>query len=203
MNDPLIYYRINLINWREMRLLRHQRRFYYCTILMLISVAFMVWSIQQHVDREWLQLQRQQLSLQQNMQQDENKIEQLNEINQQYQVVVERLVVLERLRSERNKLTELMNLIATLVPEGVYVDHLSIDDQNVTLKGISDNTASLATMLSRFEQASQQPPLSAPSSLLSHVQIHSIVHAQSRLNKTVQSFHISFDFQLSLSVAEE
>ncbi|QSA19091.1 PilN domain-containing protein, partial [Vibrio furnissii] len=68
-----------------------------------------------------------------------------------------------------------------LIPEGVYVDKIKMNGQEIELSGISDSTARLATMLDNLEKSDQ----------LSEVGMHSIVAGNRRFGKQFQSFKVS------------
>lgn len=77
-----------------------------------------------------------------------------------------------------------MNLMPELIPEGVYVDKIKMNGQEIEMSGISDSTARLATMLDNLERSSS----------LNNVEMHSIVHNHKRFNKEFQTFKVSFGF---------
>ena len=71
-----------------------------------------------------------------------------------------------------------------LIPEGVYVDKIKMNGQEIEMSGISDSTARLATMLDNLERSES----------LNSVEMHSIVHNRKRFNKEFQTFKVSFVF---------
>ena len=77
-----------------------------------------------------------------------------------------------------------MNLMPELIPEGVYVDKIKMNGQEIEMSGISDSTARLATMLDNLERSES----------LKSVEMHSIVHNRKRFNKEFQTFKVSFVF---------
>ena len=75
-----------------------------------------------------------------------------------------------------------MNLLPTLIPEGVYVDKIDMNGRLVEINGISDSTADLATMLDRFER----------SGAVEEVEIHSIVSGKALFGQIFKTFKVSF-----------
>ncbi len=108
----------------------------------------------------------------------------LQQAEQQYQDLVSRLATVESLQRKRNKTTQFMDLIPQLIPEGVYVDQMSMNGYRIEINGISDSTARLASMLDLLENAA----------LISDVEMHSIVSGSYRFNKQFQSFKVLFLF---------
>jgi len=106
---------------------------------------------------------------------------------QEHKALLTRLNIVESLQQKRNKTTEFMNLMPQLIPEGVYVDKIKMNGEEIEISGISDSTARLATMLDNLEKSTQ----------LSEVGMHSIVSGNRRFGKQFQSFKVSFLFHAS------
>ncbi|OXE28561.1 pilus assembly protein PilN, partial [Vibrio parahaemolyticus] len=87
--------------------------------------------------------------------------------------ILERLKVVEALQNGRNKTTDFMNLMPAVIPEGVYVDKIKMNDLEIEISGISDSTPRLATMLDNMERSAK----------LLDVEMHSIVHGKARFGK--------------------
>ncbi len=175
---------INLLPWREAQKQAHKRRFVH---FLLVGGVFSLalqgaagWYLDQQAQ---LQQQRNEF-LSQHIVVLDRQILSLQQAEQQYQDLVSRLATVESLQRKRNKTTQFMDLIPELIPEGVYVDKMSMNGHRIEINGISDSTARLASMLDLLENAA----------LISDVEMHSIVSGSYRFNKQFQSFKVLFLF---------
>lgn len=175
---------INLFPWREVQRAGHKRRFLQLMSLGVLIALLMQWGAGYYFDRQNQQQQRRLGFLNQHIQQLDQRLRALKMTEAEHQALQARLSVVESLQQKRNKTTQLMHLMPELIPEGVYVDKISMKGDEVEVSGISDSTARLATMLDKLEKS---PHLSA-------VGMHSIVAGTQRFNKDFQSFKVSFHF---------
>ena len=175
---------INLFPWREALRAGHKRRFLQLMSLGALLALFMQWGTGYYFDRQNQQQQRRIGFLNQHIQRLDQRLRALKITEAEHQALQARLSVVESLQQKRNKTTQLMHLMPELIPEGVYVDKISMKGDEVEVSGISDSTARLATMLDKFEKS---PHLSA-------VGMHSIAAGTQRFNKDFQSFKVSFHF---------
>ncbi|MEZ8825725.1 PilN domain-containing protein [Vibrio amylolyticus] len=173
---------INLFPWREQKREQHKRRFLNLAVLVLM-VSFL---IQYFIGWYF----NEQMSLQQGrnnyfthyIEQLDKQIHELRLTEQDHAALLTRLSVVEKLQGSRNKSTEFMIEIQKLVPDGVYVDKIRINGDAIEMRGFSDSTAHLATMLDNLEK----------SAFLADVEMHSIVHDQKRFNHDFDTFEVSF-----------
>src|SRR5690606_17626330 len=94
------------------------------------------------------QAQQQRLAfLNQHIHQLDAQIAELKVTEQEHKALLTRLNIVESLQQKRNKTTEFMDLMPQLIPEGVYVDKIKMNGEEIEISGISDSTARLATML--------------------------------------------------------
>ncbi|MCG6213987.1 PilN domain-containing protein [Vibrio furnissii] len=178
---------INLMPWREARREAHKRRFAGLCVLAVLIALGLQWGAGAYIDRQ-TQVQQQRLDfLNQHIRDLDSQIAALKVTEQEHKALLTRLSVVESLQQKRNKTTEFMNLMPQLIPEGVYVDKIKMNGQEIELSGISDSTARLATMLDNLEKSDQ----------LSEVGMHSIVAGNRRFGKQFQSFKVSFLFHAS------
>ncbi|MGF1843575.1 PilN domain-containing protein [Vibrio clamense] len=180
-------HRVNLLPWRETKRAQHRRRFFGLVILSFLLAVGIQWGGGLYFSDQKSQQQARLTYLKQYIAQLDSKIDALDVVKQEHDSIMTRLDMVEKLQRGRNKTTELMNLIAQLIPEGVYVDKIKMNGQDLELSGISDSTARLATMLDNLER----------SSLLVDVEMHSIVLGKKRFGIDFQTFNVSFTFNLS------
>ncbi|WP_117235971.1 PilN domain-containing protein [Vibrio maerlii] len=186
-------HRINLMAWRDQQRCEHRKRFVQLLILGLIVGIGLQWVGSLYIQSQQ-QVQQARISyLDKHIAELDNRLDSLAQAKEDRASVIARLAVVERLQMGRSKTTELMNLIPQLIPQGVYVDKMTMAGSQLEIAGISDSTARLATMLDNLER----------SPWLSSVEMHSIVHNKERFGKTFQTFRVSFLFTPSLNLAEE
>ena len=177
-------HQVNLLPWRDEIRAQHKKRFINLVVLGTLAAVIAQWMVGNYFHEQKSEQQARLNYLQQYIAQLDTQIQSLKVAEQEHKSILTRLDVVESLQSGRNKTTEFMNLMPNLVPEGVYVDKIKMNGQEVEMSGISDSTARLATMLDNLERSES----------LSDVEMHSIVHNKERFNKEFQTFKVSFMF---------
>ena len=177
-------HQINLLPWRDELRAQHKKRFIQLVILGTLMAVMGLWAIGHYFQQEKARQQARLNYLEQYIGQLDKQIRSLKVAEREHKAILTRLDVVESLQSGRNKTTHFMNLMPELIPEGVYVDKIKMNGQEIEMSGISDSTARLATMLDNLERS--------PS--LNNVEMHSIVHNRKRFNKEFQTFKVSFGF---------
>ncbi|QFT11012.1 PilN domain-containing protein [Vibrio sp. THAF190c] len=177
-------HQINLLPWRDELRAQHKKRFIQLVILGSLVALMGQWAIGHYFQQEKARQQARLTYLEQYIGQLDEQIRSLKVAEREHKAILTRLDVVESLQSGRNKTTYFMNLMPELIPEGVYVDKIKMNGQEIEMSGISDSTARLATMLDNLERSAS----------LSNVEMHSIVHNRKRFNKEFQTFKVSFSF---------
>ena len=177
-------HQINLLPWRDELRAQHKKRFIQLVILGSLVALMGQWAIGHYFQQEKARQQARLAYLEQYIGQLDKQIRSLKVAEREHKAILTRLDVVESLQSGRNKTTHFMNLMPELIPEGVYVDKIKMNGQEIEMSGISDSTARLATMLDNLERSAS----------LSNVEMHSIVHNRKRFNKEFQTFKVSFGF---------
>ncbi|MCG9702406.1 PilN domain-containing protein [Vibrio natriegens] len=178
-------HRINLLPWRENQREEHRRRFVGMFILGLFCAVGIQWGIGKFYEIQQDQQQDRLDYLTHYITELDQRIEAMKIAEQEHSKILERLKVVEGLQNGRNKTTEFMNLMPAVIPEGVYVDKIKMNDLEIEIAGISDSTPRLATMLDNMERSAK----------LLDVEMHSIVHGKERFGKEFQTFKVSFMFK--------
>ncbi|MGP8308919.1 PilN domain-containing protein [Vibrio sp. YIC-376] len=178
-------YRINLLPWRDNQREEHRRRFVGLIVLGLFVAVGVQWSIGKFYEYQQDQQQARLDYLTHYIAELDQRIEAMKIAEQEHSKILERLKVVEGLQNGRNKTTEFMNLMPSVIPEGVYVDKIEMNDLEIEISGISDSTPRLATMLDNMERSAK----------LLDVEMHSIVHGKARFGKEFQTFKVSFIFK--------
>ncbi|MGC9421065.1 MULTISPECIES: PilN domain-containing protein [unclassified Vibrio] len=182
---------INLLPWRETQRENYRQHFIHLLILGVLLALGAQWLAGSYFEQQNQQQQGRLDFLNQHIRQLDQRLNALKVTEQEHKALLTRLNVVEALQQKRNKSTEFMHLMPDLIPEGVYVDKIKMNGQEVEMSGISDSTARLATMLDNLEKSPQ----------LSEVGMHSIVSGNRRFGKQFQSFKVSFLFHASEQVA--
>ena len=175
-------YHINLLAWRENQREEHRRRFIGLILLGAIAALGVQWGIGKYYQYQQDQQQQRLDYLAHYISQLDKRIEAMKIVEQEHSKILERLKTVEGLQNGRNKTTEFMNLMPSVIPEGVYVDKIKMNDYEIEISGISDSTSRLATMLDNMERSAK----------LLDVDMHSIVHGKARFGKEFQTFKVSF-----------
>ncbi|EJG0880042.1 PilN domain-containing protein [Vibrio parahaemolyticus] len=177
-------YRINLLPWRENQREEHRRRFVGLVVLGVMVALGIQWSVGKYYEYQQ-DLQQERLDYLTTYISDlDKRIEAMKIAELEHSKILERLKVVEALQNGRNKTTDFMNLMPAVIPEGVYVDKIKMNDLEIEISGISDSTPRLATMLDNMERSAK----------LLDVEMHSIVHGKARFGKEFQTFKVSFMF---------
>ncbi|MGF1752629.1 PilN domain-containing protein [Vibrio makurazakiensis] len=183
-------HQINLLPWRDEIRAQHKRRFLSLLILGVLIAVGAQWSVGFYFKQQHGEQSARLSYLEQYIVQLDQQINSLEMAKKEHQAILTRLAVVEDLQNGRNKTTDFMNLMPSMIPEGVYVDKIKMNGLELEVSGISDSTARLATMLDNLER----------SDLLMDVEMHSIIHNRKRFNKEFQTFKVSFKVKpLSLS----
>ncbi|EHD0131214.1 PilN domain-containing protein [Vibrio alginolyticus] len=180
-------YRINLLPWRENQREEHRRRFISLVALGMLVAVGIQWGIGKFFEYQQDQQQERLDYLTHYIAELDQRIEAMKIAELEHSKILERLKVVEGLQNGRNKTTEFMNLMPAVIPEGVYVDKIKMNDLEIEISGISDSTPKLATMLDNMERSAK----------LNDVEMHSIVHGKARFGKEFQTFKVSFMFKVT------
>ena len=180
-------YRSNLLPWRENQREEHRRRFISLVALGMLVAVGIQWGIGKFFEYQQDQQQERLDYLTHYIAELDQRIEAMKIAEQEHSKILERLKVVEGLQNGRNKTTEFMNLMPAVIPEGVYVDKIKMNDLEIEISGISDSTPKLATMLDNMERSAK----------LNDVEMHSIVHGKARFGKEFQTFKVSFMFKVT------
>ncbi|EDP57924.1 PilN domain-containing protein [Vibrio sp. AND4] len=178
-------YPLNLFAWREKQREQHRRRFIGLLVFGGIAALGVQWGAGQYFQYQQDQQQQRLAYLTDYIARIDQRIEVMKIAQQAHSQTLERLKIVEGLQSERNKTTEFMNLMLSVIPEGVHVDKIKMNDYKVEISGIADSTARLTTMIDNMERSPK----------LRDVGMHSIVHGKVRFGKEFQTFRVSFMFK--------
>ncbi|WP_239424364.1 PilN domain-containing protein [Vibrio galatheae] len=171
-----------MLNWREEKRRARQRRL----LALLLAGGVMAVGLQitlgVYLDKQYvLQQQRNQYLASYTLQLSE-QLNQLQMLEQTHQALQSRLNLVQALQVERNRTTNIMNLLPQMIPAGVYLDQVKMNDGHIQLEGISESTSLLAIMLQSLEA----------SPLVTNIEMHSIVDGTVRFARNYQAYKVAF-----------
>lgn len=184
---------INLLPWREQELQIRLRNFIATSTITIVAACLLLWTFAHQIDLQQ-QIQQQRLDFLNTyltkLNQRQVEFELLTAQQQRLQTQLQKL---SDLQWQRNQPILLMQLLASQIPQGVYLDNVMLKDQQVTIKGFAQSTEQLTQLLERFETSAQA----------TQVVMHSIQHNQESRGKKNQVYHLSFTLPLQSKLLEE
>lgn len=183
--------KLNLLPWREDKRTQHKRRF---TGLLGVAVFVAVaghWLTAEFIGYQKEQQQVRNHQLQLEIDALDRQLSFLPELEQQRKGLNSRLRIIEDIQSERNRVTHLFSMLPALIPQGVYLNDISLKEGNVLLNGVGDSNGRLASLLSNAER----------SEWLKDVAMHSIEATKGVNSEDLTSFKASFTMKTPAMVA--
>ncbi|UTV27955.1 PilN domain-containing protein [Photobacterium atrarenae] len=174
--------KLNLLPWRDLQRQAYRQQFYALIAAACLVAAAGVGGAHVYLTGQQAQQQGRNQQLEQAIAALEHQLSLLPKLERQRLAFRERLAVIKDIQQERNQVTHLLNLLPTLVPQGVYLNQVTLAARRVTLEGEGDSNGQLAMLLSRAEH----------SPWLSDVAIHSIVVAGGEDEPATIAFNASF-----------
>ncbi|PSU33031.1 PilN domain-containing protein [Photobacterium lutimaris] len=172
--------KVNLLPWREEGRKRYRQRFGFmlggAAAMVVVLVGSVGWLLdwQQDIQSARNAQIRQEVTLL------EEKLALLPKMDTQREALLKRLSVISDIQKGRNHITQLLSLLPGLVPQGVYLDDISLTGSHVKLSGKGESNGHLATLLANAEE----------SAWIEGITMHSIVRAEE--DKALINFKASF-----------
>lgn len=173
--------KVNLLPWREEGRKRYRQRFGWMLGSAVFAIVLLVGMGGWLLDGQ-LALQKGRNSrIDQEITVLENKLSLLPEMDVQREALLKRLSVITDIQKGRNHITQLLSLLPGLVPQGVYLEDISLTGNRVKFSGRGESNGHLATLLANAEQ----------SEWVNDVTMHSIVRANEK--QALIRFKASFE----------
>lgn len=138
---------INLLPWREQRLLFSNRRFGASALVIAIFAA----TIGLGVNTYYSDLYQAELSDNQYLQQEINtvrlKLKKIERLQQNKDKLLEKRNIVESLQGNRAFAVRLFDEIVYAVPPGIYLENFNKDDNSIQLKGVSESNEEISKLL--------------------------------------------------------
>ncbi|MCO6428295.1 PilN domain-containing protein [Nitrosomonas communis] len=147
--------RINLLPHRELRRKARQQQFVMLVGITCVLGILIVWGGHevisgkieyQHGRNQYLQSQIALL---------DKQIEEIKQIKQQLQELLARKEAVETLQVNRTDAVHILDQLAKLVPEGVYLKSLKQTDQRIHLSGYAQSNAWVSTLMRNLDSSAR------------------------------------------------
>lgn len=146
--------RINLLPYRQIKRAERQRQFNLLLLATFVAGAAVVFLghsyVSNHVDRQNSRNQR----LEEANRKLDQEISDIKTLKAKIDAVLARKRVVENLQTDRSQAVILLDEIARQLPEGVYLTSLKQEGGSVTLEGIADTNARVASLVRNLNSSS-------------------------------------------------
>lgn len=143
--------RINLLPHRELKRKARQQQF---TILAGMTCAlglFIIWSMYEYIAGEIEYQNGRNQYLQGQIAILDKQIEEIKRIKEQKQELIARKGVVEALQLDRAKVVHILDQVARLMPDGVYLKSLKQTEQHIHLSGYAQSNAWVSTLMRNLD----------------------------------------------------
>jgi len=139
--------KINLLPYRQIRREERQRQFNLLLLAAFAAGAAVVFLGQQHIDGQIEYQQGRNQRLNTAIAQLDKEIAEIKDLKQRIGDVLERKRVVENLQEGRSKAVIMLDELARQLPEGIYLKAIKQKGDDVTLVGVADTDARIATLM--------------------------------------------------------
>ncbi len=139
--------RINLLPHRQIKRAERQRQFNLMLVATLIAGAAIVFMGQTYISAAIDNQSGRNKRLEDAIVQLDKEIEDIKKLKEQIRNVLDRKRVVENLQSDRSQAVILLDEIARQLPEGVFLKSIKQTGNEITLEGIADTNARVATLV--------------------------------------------------------
>nr|WP_086940663.1 PilN domain-containing protein [Thaumasiovibrio occultus] len=185
--------KINLFPWREWQQ-QHQRERLMGIIIgaLLITVLSVFLGVKMVQGQQRVQDQRNEPIRGQIRDYNNRLASKMPVLQAKRSELIRRIEVINTIQMQRNRVTELLNVFPKLIPDGVYLQQLSVTGANISLGGQADGNSQLATFLANAEEHPQIKNINMQ---------HIVTNRQGRASQQV-SFKGSFSWVLADTLAQ-
>ena len=139
--------RINLLPHRQIKRAERQRQFNLMLIVTVAIAGFLVFSVQTYINSQIDSQMSRNARLDKANAMLDKQIEEIKTLKGQIQDVLERKQVVENLQSNRSQAVVVLDEISRQLPEGIYLKSIKQKGNEITLDGIADTNARIATLV--------------------------------------------------------
>ena len=146
--------RINLLPWREERRQKRQRDFVIHLLLAAAVAVAVSFGIHTYMQTQIEHQNERNAYLEGVIKDLDRKIESINELKKRKAELTARMEVIETLQSNRPTIVHLMENLVTTLPDGIQLSDVSVkNDEAISIQGMADAQARVATYLRRLNDA--------------------------------------------------
>lgn len=142
--------RINLLPYRKIRRAERQRQFNLMLIGTLVAGVAVVFLGNNYIGGQIESQIERNTRLENAIVQLDKEIAEIKDLKGKISAVLERKRVVENLQSGRSRAVVLLDEIARQLPEGVYLKGIRQQGDVITLDGVADTNARVATLVRNF-----------------------------------------------------
>lgn len=139
--------RINLLPHRQIRRAERQRQFTLMIVAAAVAAAVIVFLGQTFIVAETDSQNSRNARLNEAIVKLDKQIEEIKQLKDKIQEVLERKQVVENLQSNRSQAVVILDELTRQLPEGMYLSSIKQQGPTITLEGIADTNARVATLV--------------------------------------------------------
>lgn len=184
--------RINLIGWRDKQRENNRRRLLFIIVAVSLSLCISQIGVGRYLHKHWVSQQAKVNKLEQQIEAVEQRLLALKSAKHTQSSLLAQIEQLESLQKTSCNVTAFSRLLPTLIPEGVYIDHIRLVESEIEIVGFSETTSSITFMLKTLNR---EPTILG-------IELHSIIHGHQRFGRDFQQFSLSFQYDHLLKNAK-
>jgi len=139
--------RINLLPHRLIKRAERQRQFTLMVLAAAVAAAVIVIIVQTFIGAETDSQKSRNARLDEAIVKLDKQIEEIRQLKDTIREVLERKQVVENLQSNRSQAVVILDELTRQLPEGMYLRSIKQKDTTITLEGIADTNARVATLV--------------------------------------------------------
>ena len=144
---------INLLPWREEAEKAKQKEYFSILALVAIVAFAIVFAISQYFQAKIDGQNTRNEYLKNEIKILDIRIAEIKTLDQKKKELEQRMSVIEQLQRSRNVGTQVLNEIAKIIPNGIYLTHLKKVNNTLELQGKSESNNHLANMIREVERS--------------------------------------------------
>lgn len=154
---------INLLPWREESRREKKKEFFgylaVTSLAGLVAVVFWIFLVNQRIETQ----QARNALLSKEIAALDEKVKEINELKKRREQVLARMRVIQDLQGNRPDVVRVFDELVRVLPEGVYLETLSRQGDNISLVGYAESNNRIAAMMRTIESSYKfdQPNLTA------------------------------------------
>lgn len=145
--------RINLLPWREELRQKRKKDFFAALAAAVLAGGGVIyaskWVVQQRIDNQ----EERNATLQQEIQQLDEQIEEIRGLENQKERLVARMRIIEELQQSRPLVVHLFDELVESLPEGTNYTRIDQTNQRIELTGLASSTTRVATLMRNIEDS--------------------------------------------------